>query len=308
MRPGRGRGTSRQYHRPGEGAARQLLLSPGRRWRSAASPEAGPVPACARDRDARARARRPAVDPPRRGAARAHPGLGAPGALPRPGRPQAGRGAPRQGGARARSPPRRGCSAAARSSPTRTCRWNLTAIPAAIRLVRKHEIDVVITTSPPNSIHLVGAAVKRATGARWVADLRDSVVAHAHRRSESRAVRAKEKVDVGVAQARRALGRRRRLRLGLHRRRGAHARAARPRRSRSRTAPTSTTSTGSPTRPAPRMRITHAGSFFGKRDPRPFLQALARLGARHRRALPRRLPQRRPRVGGGRSASATGSS
>ena len=26
-------------------------------------------------------------------------------------------------------------------------------------------------------------------------------------------------------------------------------------------------------RPAPRFRITHAGSFFGKRDPRPFLQA-----------------------------------
>jgi glycosyltransferase involved in cell wall biosynthesis len=27
--------------------------------------------------------------------------------------------------------------------------------------------------------------------------------------------------------------------------------------------------------PADRFRITHAGSFFGKRDPRPFLQALA---------------------------------
>jgi hypothetical protein len=25
--------------------------------------------------------------------------------------------------------------------------------------------------------------------------------------------------------------------------------------------------------PAPRFRITHTGSFFGKRDPRPFLQA-----------------------------------
>ena len=29
-------------------------------------------------------------------------------------------------------------------------------------------------------------------------------------------------------------------------------------------------------RPAPRFRITHAGSFFGRRDPRPFLEALAR--------------------------------
>ena len=39
------------------------------------------------------------------------------------------------------------------------------------------------------------------------------------------------------------------------------------------------------------------GSFFGKRDPRPFLTALARVGARRRRALRRRLPRRRPRVG-----------
>ena len=83
--------------------------------------------------------------------------------------------------------------------PDENVSWNLTAIPAAIRLVRRYDIDVVITTSPPNSIHLVGAAVKRATGVRWVADLRDSVVAHAHRRSESAAVRAKEKVDTGIA-------------------------------------------------------------------------------------------------------------
>ena len=30
--------------------------------------------------------------------------------------------------------------------------------------------------------------------------------------------------------------------------------------------------------PGPRFRLTHAGSFFGKRDPRPFLQALAASG------------------------------
>ena len=36
-------------------------------------------------------------------------------------------------------------------------------------------------------------------GATWVADLRDSLVAHPHRRAESMAVRAKEKVDEGVA-------------------------------------------------------------------------------------------------------------
>ena len=55
--------------------------------------------------------------------------------------------------------------------PDENVGWNLTAIPAAVRIVRAEGIDVVITTSPPNSVHLVGAAVKRITGARWVADL-----------------------------------------------------------------------------------------------------------------------------------------
>src|SRR5207253_2135108 len=31
-------------------------------------------------------------------------------------------------------------------------------------------------------------------------------------------------------------------------------------------------------RPSDRLRITHAGSFFGKRDPRPFLTAFAEAG------------------------------
>ena len=30
--------------------------------------------------------------------------------------------------------------------------------------------------------------------------------------------------------------------------------------------------------PSERFRITHTGSFFGRRDPRPFLQALADSG------------------------------
>ena len=83
--------------------------------------------------------------------------------------------------------------------PDENVGWNLTAIPAAVRIARNEDIDVVITTSPPNSVHLVGAAVKRLTGARWVADLRDSVGAHPHRRIESASVRAKEKVSESVA-------------------------------------------------------------------------------------------------------------
>ena len=76
--------------------------------------------------------------------------------------------------------------------PDENVSWNVTAIPAAVRLVRREGIDVVLTTSPPSSVHLVGAAVKRATGARWVADLRDSVIAHPHRRAERLPARVKE--------------------------------------------------------------------------------------------------------------------
>src|SRR5207244_10240487 len=78
-------------------------------------------------------------------------------------------------------------------------RANLTARPAAVPIARRQATDPALTTSPPGSVHLVGAAVKRATGARWVADLRDSLVAHPHRRAESMAVRAKEKTEAGVA-------------------------------------------------------------------------------------------------------------
>ena len=58
--------------------------------------------------------------------------------------------------------------------PDENVGWMLTAIPAATRIVRREGIDVVLTTSPPGSVHFVGAAVQRLTGVRWVADLRDS--------------------------------------------------------------------------------------------------------------------------------------
>jgi glycosyltransferase involved in cell wall biosynthesis len=145
--------------------------------------------------------------------------------------------------------------------------WNATAIPAARSLVRRHRIDAVVTTSPPGSVHFVGAASAPASGTRWVADLRDSVIRHAHRRHEIRgegalgrliARRADAVVCVSdaIAQEMAALGVRGLLRVigngcdfedfdGLE------------------------------YRPADRFRITHAGSFFGQRDPRPFLDALA---------------------------------
>src|SRR5579862_2743198 len=83
--------------------------------------------------------------------------------------------------------------------PDENVTWNATAIPKAISIARAEKIDVVMTTSPPVSVHLIGAAVQAATGAKWVADLRDSLVAHPHRSVERAAVRAKEQVSRGVA-------------------------------------------------------------------------------------------------------------
>jgi glycosyltransferase involved in cell wall biosynthesis len=161
--------------------------------------------------------------------------------------------------------------------PDENVTWNATAIPKAISIARHEEIDVVLTTSPPGSVHLIGAAVKRATGAKWVADLRDSLALHAHRTSEGVGARAKQKARAGIAHL-------------VARQADAIVTAAE--------AITVETNGLSPrgrvvTIPngcdfddfagldyarGERFRITHAGSFFGKRDPRPFLRALAASG------------------------------
>ena len=157
--------------------------------------------------------------------------------------------------------------------PDENVSWNLTAIPAAIRIVKREGIDVVITTSPPSSVHLVGAAVKRATGIPWVADLRDSVVAHPHRDAERLLVRVKEQGEHAVAK------------LIAHSANAivcvsdAIAEEMRGRNPHGEVVMIANGSdfddfTGLEHRTSDRFRITHAGSFFGKRDPRPFLTAL----------------------------------
>jgi glycosyltransferase involved in cell wall biosynthesis len=161
--------------------------------------------------------------------------------------------------------------------PDENVTWNLTAIPAAVRIARAEEVDVVLTTSPPNSVHLVGAAVKRATGARWVADLRDSLTAHPHRRVERALVRAKEKASEQVA---RLVARQADAIVAASGAIAAEARALEPK---GVVVPILNGAdfddfAGLEYRRGDRFRITHTGSFFGKRNPRPFLQALADSG------------------------------
>jgi len=157
--------------------------------------------------------------------------------------------------------------------PDENATWALTAIPAGIRLVRQHGIDVVVSTSPPGSTHLIAAAIARATGIRWVADLRDSLVAHAHRRADTAATKAKAAIHTRVA---RLVAGRADAITCVSEAISEETRALEPK-GRVVTIPNGADFddvAGLEYRPGERFRITHTGSFFGRRDPRPFLQAL----------------------------------
>ena len=161
--------------------------------------------------------------------------------------------------------------------PDENVGWTLTAIPAATRIVRSEKIDVVLTTSPPGSVHFVGAAVQRLTGARWVADLRDSLLAHPHRRADSPALKAKERMRHAVA---RLVARKADAIVAASEAIAEETRSLGPR-----SAVVTIENgcdfddfSGLEHHASPRFRITHAGSFFGRRDPRPFLTAFADSG------------------------------
>jgi glycosyltransferase involved in cell wall biosynthesis len=51
--------------------------------------------------------------------------------------------------------------------------WNKYALKKAAELIRKFNIDTVVTTSPPHSTQLIGLKLKQKFNIRWIADLRD---------------------------------------------------------------------------------------------------------------------------------------
>jgi glycosyltransferase involved in cell wall biosynthesis len=161
--------------------------------------------------------------------------------------------------------------------PDENVTWNATAIPKAIAIARSEGIDVVLTTSPPGSVHLIGAAVKRATGAKWVADLRDSIALHPHRSTEGIGARTKQKARAGIAHL---VARQADAIVTAAEAITVETRGLDPR------AEVVTIANGSDFddfagleyRRTDRLRLTHTGSFFGHRDPKPFLRALKASG------------------------------
>ena len=151
--------------------------------------------------------------------------------------------------------------------PDASVLWSAAAAFAAVRLVRRHAIDVVLTTSPPISVNLVGRAAKRATGVRWVADLRDSFLTpdrRRHVRGERRLARLVARHADAIVTATRGIG--------------DEMRALAPR------GPVEVIENacdfedfeGLGYRPGERFRLTHTGSFVSRREVRTFFEALAR--------------------------------
>ena len=52
--------------------------------------------------------------------------------------------------------------------------WLPHALGMGLRLIRRHRIEVLYSTAPPFSAHLLGLMLKRLTGIPWVADFRDT--------------------------------------------------------------------------------------------------------------------------------------
>jgi glycosyltransferase involved in cell wall biosynthesis len=60
--------------------------------------------------------------------------------------------------------------------PDRWGSWVVGALPAALKLIRQYKPDVIWSTYPIPTAHIIGAAVQRLTGIPWIADFRDPMV------------------------------------------------------------------------------------------------------------------------------------
>jgi glycosyltransferase involved in cell wall biosynthesis len=69
----------------------------------------------------------------------------------------------------------RGRSLRATALPDRWASWWLGAVPAGLKLVRKHRPRVIWSTFPIATAHLIGLTLARMTGLPWIADFRDSM-------------------------------------------------------------------------------------------------------------------------------------
>ena len=158
--------------------------------------------------------------------------------------------------------------------PDENASWVLTAVPAALRIARRERFDVILTTSPPSSVNVIGSLLSRRLGVPWIADLRDSLVAKEDRRIDRTLARLKERTHRYVAAL---VARDAAAVVGVTPTICTEIEDLHPR-GKVVTIPNGCDFDdfdGLAYTPSDRFRITHTGSFFGQRSPRPFLAALA---------------------------------
>ena len=51
--------------------------------------------------------------------------------------------------------------------------WKKAAAKKALSIIKKEKVDIVVTTGPPHSMHLIGLELKAKSNVKWVADFRD---------------------------------------------------------------------------------------------------------------------------------------
>ena len=51
--------------------------------------------------------------------------------------------------------------------------WVRPSVRFLKKYLKEHPVDAVVTTGPPQSVHLIGLELKKALGVRWIADFRD---------------------------------------------------------------------------------------------------------------------------------------
>jgi glycosyltransferase involved in cell wall biosynthesis len=62
--------------------------------------------------------------------------------------------------------------------PDRWVSWWATAVPAGLRLIQSQSVDVIWSTYPIATAHMIGATLAALTGRPWIADFRDPMVEH----------------------------------------------------------------------------------------------------------------------------------
>jgi len=51
--------------------------------------------------------------------------------------------------------------------------WVPSALLKGLQIIKREQIDVIITSSPPESIHVIGLLLSKITGVKWITDFRD---------------------------------------------------------------------------------------------------------------------------------------